>query len=139
MPFAEISRPSPNFAATPAHEQLGVCFHHSAMDFDATIARMLLAESQVSCHVLIASDGTRATLVADHHIAWHTGASTFRGRTRCNDFLLGAVFAGDTCGHPAHLRPTRQRPRMAGPALVASRLDARCHDRSPANRTWPKK
>ena len=100
MTFAEISRPSPNFAATPAHEQLGVCFHHSAMDFGATIARMLLAESQVSYHVLISPEGTRSTLVADQHIAWHAGASTFLGRTRCNDFLLGVAFAGDTYATP---------------------------------------
>ena len=96
MSFAEISRPSPNFTVTPAHEQLGVCFHHSAMDFDATITHMLRSENKVSYHVLIAPDGTRATLVADHHIAWHAGVSTFLGRACCNNFLLGAAFAGDT-------------------------------------------
>ena len=34
--------------------------------------------------------------VPDEEIAWHAGASTFLGRTRCNDFTLGASFAGDT-------------------------------------------
>ena len=46
--------------------------------------------------LFIASDGTRCTLVPDEHVAWHAGASTFLGRTRCNDFLLGLAFAGDT-------------------------------------------
>jgi AmpD protein len=100
MPFAELAFPSPNFAAAPAHERLGVCFHHSVMDFNTTIAHMLRSESQVSYHVLIAPDGTRATLVIDEHIAWHAGLSVFRERPRCNDFLLGVAFAGDTYAAP---------------------------------------
>jgi len=100
MPFAELTRPSPNFAAAPAHERLGVCFHHSVMPFDETVAHMLRPESQVSYHILIAPDGTRARLVADEHIAWHAGVSSFHGRTRCNDFLLGVSFAGDTHAAP---------------------------------------
>jgi AmpD protein len=100
MPFPEISRPSPNFAAAPAHERLGVCFHHSVLDFDAALARLTNPASEVSYHCLIAPDGTRATLVADEHIAWHAGASAFLRRTRCNDFLLGVAFAGDTYRAP---------------------------------------
>jgi AmpD protein len=96
MRFPEITRLSPNFAASPAHERLGVCFHHSALEFEATLALMLRSESQVSYHALIAPDGTRATLITDEQVAWHAGASTFLGRTRCNDFLLGLAFAGDT-------------------------------------------
>ena len=57
-------------------------------------------EREVSYHCLIAPDGARCTLVEDRYIAWHAGASTFRGRTRCNDFLLGLAFAGDTCAAP---------------------------------------
>lgn len=100
MFFAAIERWSPNYAVSPEHEQLGVCFHHSVSDFDATIELMLRPESQVSYHCLIAPDGTRCTLVRDEHIAWHAGASTFHGRSRCNDFLLGVAFAGDTTVAP---------------------------------------
>ncbi len=100
MSFAEFTQLSPNRDLAPTHEQLGVCFHHSVMPFDATIAHMLTAASQVSYHCLIAPDGTRCTLVPDAHIAWHAGASTFLGRTRCNDFLLGLAFAGDTGAAP---------------------------------------
>jgi N-acetyl-anhydromuramoyl-L-alanine amidase len=70
------------------------------MSFDATIAHMLNPASKVSYHCLIADDGTRCTLVSDEHIAWHAGASTFLGRARCNDFLLGLAFAGDTYRAP---------------------------------------
>lgn len=98
--FAEISRPSPNFAATPAHACRGVLCHHSVETFEQTIALMARPESKVSYHVLIDVDGTRCTLVADHSIAWHAGASHFKGRDRCNEFLLGLAFAGDTYATP---------------------------------------
>lgn len=111
MTFPEIPHLSPNHATSPRHEQLGVCFHHSAMEFEATIAHMLRPESRVSYHVLIAPDGRRARLVADEHVAWHAGVSKFRGRSDCNAFLLGVSFAGDT----------RVAPLTA--AQIASALD----------------
>lgn len=70
------------------------------MPFEATLEHMLLPEAKVSYHCLIAPDGTRCTLVSDEHVAWHAGASTFLGRSRCNDFLLGLAFAGDTYSAP---------------------------------------
>ncbi len=100
MSYLERLHPSPNFSPGPVHERLGVCFHHSVMDFESTIAHMLRKESQVSYHVLIAPDGTRARLVDDNRIAWHAGVSNFHGRTSCNDFLLGVSFAGDTYAAP---------------------------------------
>jgi AmpD protein len=94
--FPEINCSSPNFTATPVHERLGVCFHHSALEFDATVEHILHSDSPVSYHCLIGPDGARCTFVADERIAWHAGASMFLGRTRCNDFLLGVSFAGNT-------------------------------------------
>jgi N-acetyl-anhydromuramoyl-L-alanine amidase len=99
MAFAEIERLSPN-RAERAHERLGVLFHHSAMGFEATIARMQSAASRVSYHCLIDADGTRCTLVPDTQVAWHAGVSRFLGRENCNDFLLGVAFAGDTYAAP---------------------------------------
>ena len=97
--FAQWERPSPNRG--PAHhERLGVLFHHSQLGFSETVDRMLDPASQVSYHCLIDRDGTRCTLVPDLEIAWHAGASQFLGRTRCNDFLLGLAFAGDTYRAP---------------------------------------
>jgi AmpD protein len=100
MPFAEIVQLSPNRDAAPRHEQLGVLVHHSVMDFESTIALMLRPESKVSYHCLIAPWGLRCTLVPDEEIAWHAGASNFLRRSRCNDFLLGLAFAGDTNRSP---------------------------------------
>ena len=100
MPFPAITRLSPNRDLAPPHERLGVLFHHSVTPFGATLARLLDPAGKVSYHALIDRDGTRCTLVADEHIAWHAGASSFLGRPRCNDFLLGLAFAGDTRAAP---------------------------------------
>jgi N-acetyl-anhydromuramoyl-L-alanine amidase len=100
MHYPETWHPSPHFSATPSHENLGVCFHHSVMDFESAIAHLRNPASEVSYHILIATDGTRARLVADAHVAWHAGVSVFQGRSRCNDFLLGVSFAGDTRAAP---------------------------------------
>lgn len=100
MAFREIIRLSPNRDSLPPHEQAGVLFHHSISSFDDTIALMLRPASKVSYHMLIGMDGTRCRLVPDHEIAWHAGTSVFLGRARCNDFLLGVAFAGDTYTAP---------------------------------------
>ena len=98
--FRERFALSPNHHVSPAHERKGVLVHHSVMAYEATIARMQDSASEVSYHVLISSSGERCTLVPDIAVAWHAGASDFRGRKRCNDFLLGLAFAGDTYREP---------------------------------------
>jgi AmpD protein len=99
MAFGEFARLSPNRGAAP-HERLGALFHHSELGFAETIERMTDPASRVSYHCLIDADGTRCSLVPDAEIAWHAGASRFLGRDRCNDFLLGVSFAGDTYAAP---------------------------------------
>src|SRR5471032_1380671 len=96
VPFREFTKLSPNRDLAPPHEQLGVVFHHSVLSFDEAIALMLNPASKVSYHVIIGLDGTRCTLVPEAQVAWHAGVSSFRGRLRCNDFLLGVYFAGNT-------------------------------------------
>jgi N-acetyl-anhydromuramoyl-L-alanine amidase len=100
MAFREFEAHSPN-RDTAAHEKLGVLFHHTgSLGFDETIEKMLNPESRVSYHCLIGREGIRCTLVPDMQVAWHAGVSRFLGRDRCNDFLLGVAFAGDTYAHP---------------------------------------
>jgi AmpD protein len=98
--FQELDKLSPNRDMKPPHERLGVLFHHSALSFDETVALMLRKESKVSYHCLIGVNGIRCRLVPDDQVAWHAGGSFFKGRTRCNDFLLGVAFAGDTYESP---------------------------------------
>lgn len=98
--FREIDAPSPNFSSDPPHERRGVCFHHTVLSFDETLAHMARPESRVSYHLVIAADGTRARLVDEAAVAWHAGVSVFQGRAGCNAFLLGVAFAGDTHAAP---------------------------------------
>jgi AmpD protein len=49
---------------------------------------------QVSSHLLIRRDGEYVQYVPFHLRAWHAGASSYRGRERCNDFSIGIELEG---------------------------------------------
>jgi N-acetyl-anhydromuramoyl-L-alanine amidase len=49
---------------------------------------------RVSSHVLIRRDGEILQFVPFHERAWHAGASTFEGRSACNDFSIGIELEG---------------------------------------------
>jgi hypothetical protein len=62
-----------------------------------------IAGQRVSAHVLIRRDGSLVQFVPLHLRAWHAGASSWRGRERCNDFSIGIELEG------ADTTPTRTR------------------------------
>ena len=49
---------------------------------------------KVSSHFLIRRDGELVQFVPLHMRAWHAGASSWRGRGRCNDFSVGVELEG---------------------------------------------
>lgn len=49
---------------------------------------------RVSAHLLIGRDGRLVQYVPFDRRAWHAGASSFRGRERCNDFSVGIELEG---------------------------------------------
>jgi AmpD protein len=53
-----------------------------------------LAGLRVSSHFLIRRDGALIQFVPCARRAWHAGASTWRGRERCNDFSIGIELEG---------------------------------------------
>lgn len=53
-----------------------------------------VADRRVSAHVLIRRDGSLLQFVPFHRRAWHAGASSWRGRERCNDFSVGIELEG---------------------------------------------
>jgi len=53
-----------------------------------------LADLRVSPHFLIRRDGSLAQFVPCALRAWHAGASSWRGRERCNDFSIGVELEG---------------------------------------------
>ncbi len=50
---------------------------------------------EVSSHLLIRRDGELVQFVPFGERAWHAGDSSFRGRTRCNDFSIGIELEGE--------------------------------------------
>lgn len=53
-----------------------------------------IAGLRVSAHLLIRRNGGLAQYVPFHRRAWHAGASSFAGRSRCNDFSIGIELEG---------------------------------------------
>ena len=49
---------------------------------------------KVSAHFLVRRDGELVQFVPVHKRAWHAGASSWRGRSRCNDFSVGVELEG---------------------------------------------
>jgi AmpD protein len=54
----------------------------------------LLAGVRVSAHFVIERDGRTTQFVSCNRRAWHAGASSFRGRGRCNDYSIGIELEG---------------------------------------------
>jgi len=61
----------------------------AAHPFYASIAGM-----KVSAHFLVRRDGGLIQFVPCSKRAWHAGASSWKGRTRCNDFSIGIEVEG---------------------------------------------
>ena len=53
-----------------------------------------LAGLRVSAHFLVRRDGGIVQFVPCARRAWHAGESTWRGRSRCNDFSVGVELEG---------------------------------------------
>jgi N-acetyl-anhydromuramoyl-L-alanine amidase len=49
---------------------------------------------RVSSHFVIRRDGALVQYVACHERAWHAGASSWKGRERCNDYSIGIELEG---------------------------------------------
>ncbi len=49
---------------------------------------------KVSAHFLVRRDGEVVRFVPVERRAWHAGASSWRGRSRCNDFSVGIELEG---------------------------------------------
>lgn len=53
-----------------------------------------IAALRVSAHFLIRRDGELIQFVSCEKRAWHAGVSSWRGRSRCNDFSVGIELEG---------------------------------------------
>ena len=73
-----------------------------------------IAGLRVSSHFLVRRDGELVQFVPVSRRAWHAGVSSWRGRSRCNDFSIGVELEGTDDGPFTD----RQYERLA--SLIAS-------------------
>ena len=108
-----VHSPSPNFDSRPAATAVDLIVIHNIslppgqfggpyitdlflnrLDFDIHPYFDRLRNIRVSAHFLIRRDGALVQFVSVHERAWHAGASSFQGRTQCNDFSIGIEMEG---------------------------------------------
>lgn len=113
--WLELARkvPSPNHNERPEGEVVSLLVIHSislppgiyggdaidrlftnTLDPSAHAYFESIAGLQVSAHLLIRRDGELVQYVDFRQRAWHAGASSFVGRSGCNDFSIGIELEG---------------------------------------------
>ena len=108
---------SPNFGARPADAVIDLVVIHSIslppaeseadygqgyvqqfftnqLDWDAHPYFGSIRGQQVSAHFFIERTGALWQFVSCDKRAWHAGASSYQGRTNCNDFSIGIELEG---------------------------------------------
>ena len=85
-----IELPSPNHAARQSAVDVLV-LHYTEMPLDESlkILRDGRRPNRVSAHYVLAEDGTVYRLVPEDRVAWHAGASSWRGREALNGTSIG--------------------------------------------------
>ena len=108
-----IVRKSPHFDERPPGEKVSLIVIHNislppgeyggdwiddlfmgTLDTKAHPYFATLEGVRVSSHFLIRRDGTLVQYVPCDKRAWHAGASSWKGRERCNDFSIGIELEG---------------------------------------------
>jgi len=108
-----VQIPSPNYDERPEGAAVTLLVVHSislppgefggdgivglftnTLDFSAHPYYETLRGLEVSPHFLIRRDGELIQLVPCDRRAWHAGASSWRGRERCNDVSVGVELEG---------------------------------------------
>ncbi|MHB1666316.1 MAG: 1,6-anhydro-N-acetylmuramyl-L-alanine amidase AmpD [Thiomonas sp.] len=106
-------RPSPHYDARPEGMRVDLLVLHNislpagqfgtacvdalflgTLDTQAQPEFAVLQGLRVSSHFFIRRDGSLLQYVSCDQRAWHAGASSFQGRSRCNDFSIGIELEG---------------------------------------------
>ena len=97
-----------------------------------------LADARVSAHFLIRRSGELLQFVPCTLRAWHAGASSWRGRGRCNDFSIGIELEGadDVPYADAQYQVLAQLTRTLQSAYPIADIAGHC-DIAPARKTDP--
>ena len=112
-----IDSPSPNFDEREAPISMLVLHYTGMADAASAIARLSDPEAKVSCHYLVAEDGTVLRMVDEDKRAWHAGQSWWRGVTDVNSASIGIEIVNP--GHEFGYRPFPDEQMEALVPLVA--------------------
>ena len=97
-----------------------------------------IADLRVSSHFLIRRDGELAQFVPVERRAWHAGASSWRGRSRCNDFSIGVELEGTDEGDFADAQYSRLAQLIRSLRALLPIRDLAAHsDIAPGRKTDP--
>ncbi len=98
-----IDTPSPNCDERELPVSMLVLHYTGMEDAASAIARLSDPEAKVSCHYLVAEDGTVLRMVDEEKRAWHAGQSWWRGVTDINSASIGIEILNP--GHDFGYRP----------------------------------
>ena len=97
-----------------------------------------IAHLRVSSHFLIRRDGELVQFVPVERRAWHAGASSWRGRARCNDFSVGIELEGTDDGAFTDAQYSRLATLLNGLRRDIPLRDLAAHsDIAPGRKTDP--
>lgn len=86
---------SPHFKSKEEREISLVIIHCTDGDtLDGCVSWFKSPESKVSAHYIIDRNGKIVQMVDDIDVAWHSGKSTWLGRSGCNEFSIGIELVG---------------------------------------------
>ncbi len=131
-----ISLPPGEFGGSQIEE-----FFANTLDWDEHPYFDEIRGIEVSSHLLIRRSGELVQFVPFSERAWHAGQSSFRGRTRCNDYAIGVELEGtdDTPYEDVQydvLIDVIGAIRNAYPAISAREIAGHC-DIAPGRKTDP--
>jgi len=98
-----IDTPSPNWDERSLPVSMLVLHYTGMQDADSAIARLRDPAAKVSCHYLIAEDGTILRMVDEDKRAWHAGRSHWRAIDDVNSASIGIEIVNP--GHDWGYRP----------------------------------
>jgi N-acetylmuramoyl-L-alanine amidase len=116
-----IDTPSPNHDERSSPITMIVLHYTGMADAESAIDRLRDPEAKVSCHYLVAEDGTILRMVPEERRAWHAGQSHWRGVTDVNSASIGIEIVNP--GHDLGYRPFPDEQMSALIPLVKEIVD----------------
>jgi N-acetyl-anhydromuramyl-L-alanine amidase AmpD len=87
---------TPNITKGRTIQPTAILLHHTGGSFVGADAWVMNPQSKVSYHYIVNTDGSIVQYAKPTERTWHAGVSTYKGRSNCNDYMIGIAVSGDT-------------------------------------------